>query len=171
MTLGQTIKEKQEELNWTQQELAQKLFVSRQTVCRWENGTRCPDIIMCKKIALVFGISLDALIPTEDLGEDMPSSLPAVDLSCVKVMLTGMMLLLVGTFLLVADKDNMDFGALSLFLGIAIFVVGLFIPADGRGKVVVNDNLPQRKCPRCGKSHDFDYPKCPHCGYDEPQKR
>lgn len=26
--------------------------------------------------------------------------------------------------------------------------------------------LPQRKCPNCGKQHDFDYPKCPFCKYD-----
>ncbi len=24
-------------------------------------------------------------------------------------------------------------------------------------------NLPQVKCPKCGKMHDFDYPKCPFC--------
>ena len=28
-----------------------------------------------------------------------------------------------------------------------------------------SDALPQNKCPRCGKEHDFDYPKCPFCGY------
>ena len=50
MTFGQAIKEKREKLGLTQQELAEKLFVSRQTVCRWENGTRCPDLIMAKKI-------------------------------------------------------------------------------------------------------------------------
>ncbi len=26
--------------------------------------------------------------------------------------------------------------------------------------------LPQRKCPTCGKQHDFDFPKCPECGFD-----
>ena len=26
-----------------------------------------------------------------------------------------------------------------------------------------SDNLPQVKCPTCGCSHDFDYPKCPNC--------
>ena len=26
-------------------------------------------------------------------------------------------------------------------------------------------NLPQRTCPKCGAEHDFDYPKCPLCGY------
>ena len=28
------------------------------------------------------------------------------------------------------------------------------------------DSLPQRKCPGCGRTHDFDYPKCPFCKYD-----
>ena len=28
------------------------------------------------------------------------------------------------------------------------------------------DTLPQRECPKCGKKHDFDYPKCPFCKYD-----
>ncbi|BDF68245.1 hypothetical protein CE91St43_22170 [Oscillospiraceae bacterium] len=30
----------------------------------------------------------------------------------------------------------------------------------------VEDDLPQRQCPKCGKMHDFDYPKCPFCKYD-----
>ena len=28
------------------------------------------------------------------------------------------------------------------------------------------DGLPQNQCPKCGKMHDFDYPKCPFCKYD-----
>lgn len=28
------------------------------------------------------------------------------------------------------------------------------------------DELPQRKCPDCGTTHDFDYPKCPVCKHD-----
>ena len=27
------------------------------------------------------------------------------------------------------------------------------------------DSLPQVTCPNCGKEHDFDYPKCPHCNH------
>ena len=26
--------------------------------------------------------------------------------------------------------------------------------------------LPQKRCPKCGKQHDFDYPRCPFCKYD-----
>ncbi len=28
--------------------------------------------------------------------------------------------------------------------------------------------LPQVRCPACGAAHDFDYPKCPHCGHEYP---
>lgn len=52
MALKDNIKKFREEKNLTQQQLADKLYVSRQTVCRWENGSRCPDLIMAKKLAL-----------------------------------------------------------------------------------------------------------------------
>ena len=26
--------------------------------------------------------------------------------------------------------------------------------------------LPQTSCPACGRQHDFDYPRCPFCGYE-----
>ena len=26
--------------------------------------------------------------------------------------------------------------------------------------------LPQKQCPNCGKTHDFDYPKCPFCKHE-----
>ena len=71
MTFGEAIKEKREALGMTQQELAEKLFVSRQTVCRWENGSRCPDLIMAKKISMVLGISMDDLVPGEMVQSDL----------------------------------------------------------------------------------------------------
>ena len=30
----------------------------------------------------------------------------------------------------------------------------------------IGETVPQKKCPSCGKSHDFDYPKCPFCKFD-----
>ena len=43
-----TSKKFREEKNLTQQQFADKLYVSRQTVYRWENGLRCPDLITAK---------------------------------------------------------------------------------------------------------------------------
>ncbi len=30
----------------------------------------------------------------------------------------------------------------------------------------VEDKIEQRICPKCGQSHDMDYPKCPNCKYN-----
>ena len=40
-----------------------------------------------------------------------------------------------------------------------------FFVADGEEE----DALPQKKCPSCGKMHDFDYPKCPFCKHNYNQ--
>ena len=31
---------------------------------------------------------------------------------------------------------------------------------------IQEEGLPQKQCPKCGKKHDFDYPKCPCCGFE-----
>lgn len=171
MSLGSNIKAKREAQGMTQQELAGKLFVSRQTVSRWESGSRTPDIIMCKKIALVLDIPLDDLITGEDLSVHETGSSPTVDLSCVKVMLSGLLLVVIAAFLIAADDGNMDFAAVCFFSGMTVFFVGLLIPWNEKGKVAVDDTLPQRRCPHCGKDHDFDFPKCPYCGFDHTRQR
>lgn len=69
MALSDNIRKLREEKNLTQQQIADKLYVSRQTVCRWENGSRCPDLITAKKLALELDVSLDELISDEDVNE------------------------------------------------------------------------------------------------------
>lgn len=164
MKFGEAIKKRREQLGLTQQDLAEKLFVSRQTVCRWENGSRYPDLVMAKKITLILGISLDELIPGKEVPDYTPPREPIVDLSCIKVMLTGIFLLVLGAFLIIADDGNMGFAGVCFIVGIIVFLVGLFIPQD-RSEPIIDDTLPQRKCPQCGKDHDFDFPECPHCGH------
>ena len=44
--------------------------------------------------------------------------------------------------------------------------VEFFAPGGGSGEDTDPDALPQKECPGCGLSIDFDYPKCPCCGYD-----
>ena len=69
MALNDNIKKFREEKNLTQQQLADKLYVSRQTVCRWKNGSRCPDLITAKKLALELDVSMDELISDEDVND------------------------------------------------------------------------------------------------------
>lgn len=43
-----------------------------------------------------------------------------------------------------------------------------FLPPEENQNIVgvSVDGVPQVKCPRCGRKHDFDYPKCIFCEYD-----
>ena len=48
--------------NMSQEELAEKINVSRQTLSKYENGESLPDIEKSKALADVFGVTIDALI-------------------------------------------------------------------------------------------------------------
>lgn len=47
---------------YTQEEIADKIGVSRQAVAKWENGETIPDINNCQALAELYGVSLDDLI-------------------------------------------------------------------------------------------------------------
>ena len=48
--------------NLSQEELAEKVNVSRQTLSKWETGESLPDIEKCKLLADIFGVTLDNLV-------------------------------------------------------------------------------------------------------------
>lgn len=47
---------------WTQQELADKLYVSRTAVSKWESGKGYPNIDSLKSLAALFSVSVDELL-------------------------------------------------------------------------------------------------------------
>lgn len=59
----------------SQEDLATKLFVSRQAVSKWENGEGTPDLDNIVKLAEIFDVSLDVLV----LGIESESKQPQVD--------------------------------------------------------------------------------------------
>ena len=59
----------------TQEDIAEKLGVTRQSVAKWEAGDSVPDLDKCKQLADIFGVSLDDLAnyePDENLGLATP---------------------------------------------------------------------------------------------------
>lgn len=62
MTIGETIKKERVEHDLTQEELAKKMNISRQTVSKWEVGTSLPNIEQLTQLAELFNLSLDNLI-------------------------------------------------------------------------------------------------------------
>lgn len=61
MILGEKIIELRKKKKLTQEQLSEKLGITRQTLSNWENNTTNPDIEQAKNIAVFFKISLDDL--------------------------------------------------------------------------------------------------------------
>lgn len=62
MELGKQIKRYRGELGLSQEMLAEKIYVSRQTVSNWENDKNYPDINSLLRLSEVFQVSVDILI-------------------------------------------------------------------------------------------------------------
>ena len=62
MELGGQIKRYRIRLGLSQEELADRIFVTRQSVSNWENGRTYPDLQSLLRISDLFGLSLDELI-------------------------------------------------------------------------------------------------------------
>ena len=62
MEIGNQIKKYRNELGLSQEELADKIFVTRQTISNWENEKNYPDIRSLVMLSTLFDISLDNLV-------------------------------------------------------------------------------------------------------------
>lgn len=47
---------------FSQEEIAEKVGISRQAYARWESGRAVPDVEKCLKLAEIYGVSLDSLV-------------------------------------------------------------------------------------------------------------
>lgn len=62
MEIGKKLKEMRMRSDLTQEQVAEKLFVSRQTISNWENEKSYPDIISIMKLSDLYEVSLDELL-------------------------------------------------------------------------------------------------------------
>lgn len=62
MKIGAQIKKLRNELALSQDELAEKVFVSRQSISNWENDKTYPDIKSLLLLSEIFSVSLDNLV-------------------------------------------------------------------------------------------------------------
>ena len=68
MNIGLRIKKFREQQKISQEELALKIFVSRQTISNWETNKSCPDVKSLITLSNIFNVSLDNFIK-EDIKE------------------------------------------------------------------------------------------------------
>jgi transcriptional regulator with XRE-family HTH domain len=81
MTLGQRLRQARLQAGFTQEELADKLCVSRQAVTKWELDRGTPDIANLQSIARLFDVSVDSLLATDQDGPTGAVVRQSIDLS------------------------------------------------------------------------------------------
>lgn len=72
--INQNLKRLRKLHQYTQEEVAQKIHVSRQAVAKWESGETIPDINSCVMLANLYDVTLDNLVHhcEEDSGIIIP---------------------------------------------------------------------------------------------------
>ena len=51
---------------YSQEEVAEKIGISRQAYAKWEKGETIPDVERCQKLAELYGVTIDSLINFSD---------------------------------------------------------------------------------------------------------
>lgn len=77
MILAEKVQALRKKNNWSQEELAEKLNISRQSVSKWESGASIPDIDKIIALSSLFGVSTDYLLKDE-LEKEVPAEVEDV---------------------------------------------------------------------------------------------
>lgn len=73
MTIGEKILNMRKARGWSQEELAERVGVTRQAVSRWESGSAKPDADKIIALCDLFGVSADYLLREDYTGTQMNS--------------------------------------------------------------------------------------------------
>ena len=128
MDIGSRIKKYREEQNISQEELALKIFVSRQTISNWETDKSYPDIKSLIMLSNIFNVSLDNFIK-----KDIEEMRKIIDSKKVKefnvmsyIFLVEMLVLIISAYPLFKFLD---------FIGFIIWI-SLYIISFGTASII-----------------------------------
>lgn len=79
MQFNETLAKLRKEHGYTQEQIAEKLSVSRQAVARWEAGETAPDVYILQKLSEIFGVSADEILNGENTAPAVVEFSPAIE--------------------------------------------------------------------------------------------
>lgn len=123
MNLSDKILKCRRQLKLSQEELANKLYISRQAVSRWENGTALPDAQNILQLSRLFGVSTDYLL-NDNLDE--PDSVEAPAKPKKKLSVLQIVLLALGSPIWVSLLIACAATLLSLYISLWAIIVSLW---------------------------------------------
>ncbi|MDU2558023.1 MAG: helix-turn-helix domain-containing protein [Anaerococcus prevotii] len=122
MKIGDKLKEARLKNNMTQEEVAEKIFVSRQSISNWENNKTYPDIGNVIALSDLYEISLDELLKGSD--NFMKHLEESTDLVKSNKKLIGIIILALLTMIIIALFTEFMPERLNM---VAIFVLSIIL--------------------------------------------
>ena len=83
---SETLKKLRTKIGFSQQDLAEKMYVTKATVSRWESGVRLPDAIMITRLSEILGVDVNILLSAAAESDECPNVILVDDR---KLILTG----------------------------------------------------------------------------------
>ena len=83
-TFANTLKKLRTEKGFSQQALADKMFVTQSTVARWESGSRLPDAVMTNRLATILGVDVSLLFTAAE-SDESPNVILVDDMKLILV--------------------------------------------------------------------------------------
>ena len=117
MTVGEKIRYYRKKGNLSQEDLASKLLISRQTVSLWESGQTLPTVDNLIRLKQIFGVSVDDIICEDNPLCEPPNTLPSekeaiietpkppINKTLFSLILVSTILCLVAAIVLLWQKD------------------------------------------------------------------
>ncbi len=148
--IGMFFKELRKEKGLTQEQLAEKLRVSRRTVSRWETGSNMPDLDLLIEMSDYYEVELRELLDGERKGERMDKELEETVLKVAdysndeKQKLTrrmhilfigGMIAAVVYLILLFTDQADNFLGGFCQGVTLGMMIVGVIMTSKYAAKI------------------------------------
>ena len=134
MDIGNQIRERRQRLGLSQDELAQRLYVSRVTISHWETNKTLPDVQSMLLLANLFGTTIDEMVrgDVDEMREMVEKSEQqrkafAIVLGAVEVTVIAVL-----AFMAVAGRDYLD-SALRLLLSVLVLAFAVVVLVARRG--------------------------------------
>lgn len=134
MEIGKMLKEKRAEHELTQEQLSEKIFVSKKTISNWETGKTTPDIDSLIRLANLFDLSLDnLLLEGSEVVENIKNNLELKTLQGVRTANIGISICVVMVIFITKLSDvSYTFLILTVLIAACNLIVAFYI--DGRIK-------------------------------------
>ena len=116
MIFAERLKKERKSKGWSQEKLAEKLFVSRQSVSKWETGQNYPSIEIIIKISDLFDVTIDELLRSDEeltkkvIKDSKQLAHPKLKFMFDVLILIGVVLLILKVSILLLNKfTSLDF--------------------------------------------------------------